>query len=71
MQARHVMSSPVTTVDRSTSVDECLRLVGSSGFTVLPVVESGSISWASCPRVICSVHGSVSWAGRPRDRPAA
>lgn len=27
MQARHVMSSPVTTVDRSTSVDECLRLV--------------------------------------------
>ena len=39
MQARHVMSSPVTTVDRSTSVDECLRLVGSSGFTVLPVVD--------------------------------
>ncbi|WP_016881415.1 MULTISPECIES: CBS domain-containing protein [unclassified Rhodococcus (in: high G+C Gram-positive bacteria)] len=39
MQARHVMSSPVTTVDKSTSVDECLQLVGKSGFTVLPVVD--------------------------------
>ncbi|RZL75078.1 MAG: CBS domain-containing protein [Rhodococcus sp. (in: high G+C Gram-positive bacteria)] len=39
MQARHVMSSPVTTVDRSTPVDECLQLVGKSGFTVLPVID--------------------------------
>lgn len=39
MQARHVMSSPVTTVDKSTPVDECLQLVGKSGFTVLPVVD--------------------------------
>jgi CBS domain-containing protein len=39
MQARHVMSSPVTTVDKSTSVDECLQMVGQSGFTVLPVVD--------------------------------
>ncbi|AOW92657.1 CBS domain-containing protein [Rhodococcus sp. WMMA185] len=39
MHARHVMSSPVTTVDRSASVDDCLRLVSRSHFTVLPVVD--------------------------------
>ncbi|TQC47989.1 CBS domain-containing protein [Rhodococcus sp. WS4] len=39
MHARHIMSSPVTTVTRSASVDECLRTVEDSGFTVLPVVD--------------------------------
>ncbi|WP_016881412.1 MULTISPECIES: CBS domain-containing protein [unclassified Rhodococcus (in: high G+C Gram-positive bacteria)] len=39
MHARHIMSSPVTTVTPSTPVDECLRILASSGFTVLPVVD--------------------------------
>lgn len=39
MQAQQIMSSPVTTVTRSTPVDECLRIIASSGFTVLPVVD--------------------------------
>jgi CBS domain-containing protein len=39
MHARHIMSSPVTTVSPQTSVAECLRIVEESGFTVLPVVD--------------------------------
>ncbi|QTJ65273.1 CBS domain-containing protein [Rhodococcus sp. ZPP] len=39
MQARHIMSSPVTTVAPSTPIDECLRIIGEFGFTVLPVVD--------------------------------
>ncbi|MFZ2176364.1 MAG: CBS domain-containing protein, partial [Rhodococcus sp. (in: high G+C Gram-positive bacteria)] len=39
MRARHIMSSPVTTVTGSTPIDECLRIIGTSAFTVLPVVD--------------------------------
>ncbi|MFF0814895.1 CBS domain-containing protein [Rhodococcus sp. NPDC003318] len=39
MHARHIMSSPVTTVTEATPIDECLRIVEESGFTVLPVVD--------------------------------
>lgn len=39
MHARHIMSSPVTTVTATTPVDECLRIVEESGYTVLPVVD--------------------------------
>ncbi|RZL75075.1 MAG: CBS domain-containing protein [Rhodococcus sp. (in: high G+C Gram-positive bacteria)] len=39
MYAQHIMSSPVTTVTPSTPVDECLRIITISGFTVLPVVD--------------------------------
>ncbi|GAA4488447.1 CBS domain-containing protein [Rhodococcus olei] len=41
MHARHIMSSPVTTVSPQATVDECLRIVQRSGFTVLPVVDEG------------------------------
>jgi CBS domain-containing protein len=41
MHARHIMSSPVTTVTPQTPVDECLRIVEKSGFTVLPVLDEG------------------------------
>lgn len=39
MHARHIMSSPVTTVTPATPIDECLRILGESGFTVLPVTD--------------------------------
>ncbi|CRK51207.1 CBS domain pair family protein [Rhodococcus sp. RD6.2] len=41
MHARHIMSSPVTTVTPQTPIDECLRIVEKSGFTVLPVLDDG------------------------------
>lgn len=39
MRARHIMSSPVTTVTRSTPVIDCLHTMETTGFTVLPVVD--------------------------------
>lgn len=39
MQARQIMSTPVTTVSLTTPTDECLDLMARSGFTVLPVVD--------------------------------
>ncbi|MCW4354011.1 CBS domain-containing protein [Hoyosella sp. YIM 151337] len=39
MRARHIMSSPVTTVDQSASLDECLSILEQRGYTVLPVVN--------------------------------
>ena len=39
MRARHIMSSPVTTVTGSESVIDCLRTMETTGFTVLPVVD--------------------------------
>lgn len=39
MHARHIMSSPVTTVTPAMSVEECLHIVEKFGFTVLPVVD--------------------------------
>lgn len=39
MHTRHIMSSPVTTVSPSTAVDECLRIIARTGFTVLPVID--------------------------------
>lgn len=39
MRARHIMSSPVTTVRRSEPVIDCLHTMETTGFTVLPVVD--------------------------------
>lgn len=39
MRARHIMSSPVTTVTRSTPVIDSLHTMETTGFTVLPVVD--------------------------------
>ena len=39
MLARHIMSSPVTTIDQATSTDECLLVISRSGFSVLPVID--------------------------------
>ncbi|MDI9914436.1 CBS domain-containing protein [Rhodococcus sp. IEGM 1379] len=39
MLARHIMSSPVTTIDQATGTDECLLVISRSGFSVLPVID--------------------------------
>jgi CBS domain-containing protein len=39
MLARHIMSSPVTTIDQTTTTDECLLVISRSGFSVLPVLD--------------------------------
>ena len=39
MLARHIMSSPVTTIDQAASTDQCLQVISRSGFSVLPVID--------------------------------
>ncbi|WP_068269422.1 CBS domain-containing protein [Aldersonia kunmingensis] len=39
MQARHIMSTPVTTVSVDTPTDECVEIIARKGFTVLPVLD--------------------------------
>jgi CBS domain-containing protein len=39
MRARHIMSSPVTTIDQDAGTDKCLRVIAQSGYSVLPVVD--------------------------------
>ncbi|RVW04219.1 CBS domain-containing protein [Rhodococcus xishaensis] len=39
MRARHVMSSPVTTVSTGTTVEQGIRLLSRHGYTTLPVVD--------------------------------
>ncbi|NMM89599.1 CBS domain-containing protein [Rhodococcus sp. SRB_17] len=39
MLARHIMSSPATTIDQATGTDECLLVISRSGFSVLPVID--------------------------------
>ncbi|RVW03254.1 CBS domain-containing protein [Rhodococcus spongiicola] len=39
MRARHVMSSPVTTVSTGTTVEQGIRLLSRHGYTALPVVD--------------------------------
>lgn len=43
MQVHEIMSSPAVTVDRDTTVDECMVLMTSKHFRHLPVVEGGRV----------------------------
>jgi CBS domain-containing protein len=43
MQVREIMSTPVVTVDRKATVDECMSLMTSKRFRHLPVVDAGTV----------------------------
>ncbi len=43
MQVHEIMSSQVVTVNRTTTVDECMYLMTSKRFRHLPVVEAGTV----------------------------
>ena len=43
MQVHEIMSNPAVTVDRKTTVDECMYLMTSKRFRHLPVVEAGTV----------------------------
>jgi CBS domain-containing protein len=43
MQVHEIMSSPAVTVDRKTTVDECMHFMTSKRFRHLPVVEAGTV----------------------------
>jgi CBS domain-containing protein len=43
MQVHEIMSNPAVTVDRKTTVDECMYLMTSKHFRHLPVVEAGTV----------------------------
>jgi CBS domain-containing protein len=43
MQVHEIMSSPAVTVDRKTTVDDCMHLMTSKRFRHLPVVEAGTV----------------------------
>jgi CBS domain-containing protein len=43
MQVHEIMSSPAVTVDRRTTVDECMLLMTTRHFRHLPVVEAGTV----------------------------
>jgi CBS domain-containing protein len=43
MQVHEIMSSPAVTVDRQTTVDECMHLMTDKRFRHLPVVEAGNV----------------------------
>jgi CBS domain-containing protein len=43
MQVHEIMSSPVVTVNRTTTVDDCMHLMTSKRFRHLPVVEAGRV----------------------------
>jgi CBS domain-containing protein len=43
MQVHEIMSNPAVTVDRKTTVDECMYLMTAKRFRHLPVVEAGTV----------------------------
>lgn len=43
MQVHEIMSSPAVTVNRKTTVDECMHLMTSRRFRHLPVVDAGMV----------------------------
>ena len=43
LQVHEIMSNPAVTVDRKTTVDECMYLMTAKRFRHLPVVEAGTV----------------------------